>query len=151
MVCELEFVLSVNISTCYLFLDKVVPPVSVDSVAYVYHRPIEEDSDAESLIDEFWGLDIDEESESEDEEDEAVDDEHEEEEELDVGDLPEDMNARCNLSTVIEKAIFNLLISFLKLSTMKFWRVYKEATKKTSRATTWFLKSTHLNTPIMLP
>lgn len=83
-------------------LDKVATPVSVDSVAYVYHRPIEEDSDAESLIDELWGLDIDEDSESdEDDEDEAADVEDEEREELDVGDLPEDMNARCNLSAII--------------------------------------------------
>jgi|688.fasta_scaffold1862913_1 hypothetical protein len=87
-----------------LLIDKVATtPVSVDSVAYVYHRPIEEDSDAESLIDELWGLDIDEDSESdEDDEDEAADDEDEEhEEELDVGDLPEDLNARCNLSQII--------------------------------------------------
>lgn len=91
-------------------LDKVAKPFSADSVAYVYQRPVEEDSDAESLIDELWGLDIDEDSESEEDEDEdeAENDEDEEhEEEVDVGDLPEDMNARCKLPTLIYK--INLL------------------------------------------
>ena len=94
-----------------LLIDKVATtPLSADSVAYVYHRPIEEDSDAESLIDDLWGLGIDEDSESEeDDEDEAADDEDEgHEEELDVGDLPEDLNARCNLSQIISRKQFSI-------------------------------------------
>ena len=60
------------------------------------------------MIDELWGLDIDEDSESEEDEDEVDDDEddEEQEEELDVGDLPEDMNARCNMSTKILENYF---------------------------------------------
>ncbi|KAI9558918.1 hypothetical protein GHT06_015707 [Daphnia sinensis] len=84
--------------------ENVPVPVSADSIGYVYHRPVEEDSDAESLVDELWGLEIEDETDSEEgDEDELDNDEDEDhEEDLEVGDLPEDMNARSFYNEVLE-------------------------------------------------
>ena len=80
----------------------VVAPVSPGSVAYVYQPPVDDGSDVESLVDELWGLRVDDDTESEEEDEEDVDNEDDDREgDHDVGDLPEDMNARCNLIILI--------------------------------------------------
>lgn len=98
-------------------LDKAATPVNAGSVAYVYHRPIEEDSDAESLVDELWGLNIEDESESEeDDEDDADNDQDEDhKDDLEVCDLPEDMNARCMTVFVSTKLTIIIYIANLSL------------------------------------
>lgn len=80
--------------------DDAAEPVTPGSSAYVYHPVRDEGSDEESLADEFWGLNLQDELEDEedDDEDEDVGDEEAEEEEADEGELPEDMNARCTRS-----------------------------------------------------
>lgn len=98
-------------------LENLPAPVSADSIGYVYHRPIEEDSDVESLVDELWGLEIEDDTESEeDDEDEADNDEDEDhEEDLEVGDLPEDMNARCKTLFMSNKSKLLFICHFVFL------------------------------------
>lgn len=90
-----------------LKIDQAAAPLNPTSTAYIYQNRKEEDSDAESLIDEFWGLDMHDDSEDEeDEEEEDVGDEEEDnEEDVEAGDLPEDLNARCKIINYHTKGI----------------------------------------------
>lgn len=80
-------------------IDKAAAPLNPSSTAYIYQKRKDEDSDAESLVDEFWGLDIQDDSEDEedDEEDVDVDEDQDDQAYVDAGDLPEDLNARCKI------------------------------------------------------
>ena len=94
-----------SVITVYSFLnlpDKASVPLNPKSTAYVYLHEKEEGSDAESLVDELWGLDIQEDSEDESLEDEDIDVD-DDDEDFDTGaDLPEDLkNARCKTESVV--------------------------------------------------
>lgn len=90
---------------------KVAIPITTGSVAYVYEHPKEDDSDTESLFEEFWGLDIHDDLESEDDEDDIDEDDDENlEEDIEDGISPEEANARSNTPKTLKSHQY---ISFL--------------------------------------
>lgn len=91
-------------------------PVSPGSLAYVYVNRNDEDSDEESLVNDLWDLNIDEESEDEDE-DEEVESEDDQDDDFDAGDLPDNVKSNFLVIFLLEtKLTTTISVSFLQRS-----------------------------------